>query len=137
MGEQRFGVLFQLDVFLNGCIVAVNIQMRIHRQPDGSDVGGGVPCNLHTVGIGHRRQFQCWGNSPQLGHMAPQIIHQPVGNQGHPLGGIVEQLAGSDRRSALAAQLAQPGILIRRQQVLDKIRMILLSLCRIATPARK
>ena len=69
-GEHCLDLVFQLDVLLNGGIMQMDVQVGIHRHPDGGNVRWGVPCDTHTKGFAEVRQLYRRGNATQLGNMA-------------------------------------------------------------------
>ena len=53
----------------------MDVQVGIHRHPDGGNVRWGVPCDTHTKGFAEVRQLYRRGNATQLGNMAAQVVH--------------------------------------------------------------
>ena len=99
----------------------MDVQVGIHRHPEGGNVRWSVPCDTHAKGFAEVRQLYRRGNATQLGNMAAQVVHPAVHDQFFPFHGVIEQLAGSNGGRTLAAQLGQPLVLIRRKQIFEEI----------------
>ncbi len=92
----------------------MNVEMRIHRDPDRRHITRTMPRQTYAKGLTQHRQLQGRGDAANLRNMAANKINLPVDDEVMPLRRIIKQLPHRQRHAGLLANLRQPRALLRR-----------------------
>ncbi|SPF49850.1 hypothetical protein SBA4_4210005 [Candidatus Sulfopaludibacter sp. SbA4] len=125
-GEDLLGPLVEGRVLLDAEIVAHEVERHVGHVADGRDVAGPVPRGLDAEVLGQDGDLARGCESAGLRNVHADVVDQPLGDQRLPLVRAVEQLAHGDGGGAVLPDLAEVGVVLGRERILEEEHVELL-----------